>query len=415
MGVATPGQERDEPSRPLRILAVRFPYPEALRQAVARVAPEAHLTQIDLHGFNRRRRRAFLAKPGLRLPPADPPELERHLREMSDYMLRRYEGRLAKLSPRLYRFLVRRKFYLALGVVSDMVREADLVLNWNGLTVPGALASYAAKVMGKRVIYLERGTFPNTVQIDPEGVNAGSSVARLDPATLDEIELTPERRARIESLAFGNRPPGRINLGAPAPLASFDAVELPERFVLYGSQVHDDTQIRFYSPRFPTVADAIRFVYRELEAYNAGGGAALRLVVKEHPQDEGRIDYGNLKEELKGAIFIARADNGALIPRARAFVTINSSMGLQAIHCGVPVVTLGDALYNLPGVAWHLGAGEGLADGLDDVLQGRFVHRARQLRLFTYLLENVLMDLQLYDPPAHQIEALAARLVLGRG
>jgi capsular polysaccharide export protein len=46
-----------------------------------------------------------------------------------------------------------------------------------------------------------------------------------------------------------------------------------------------------------------------------------------------------------------------MIPKARGMVTINSTSGLQALQMGCPLVALGEAIYDVPGLCFQ--------DGLD--------------------------------------------------
>ena len=150
------------------------------------------------------------------------------------------------------------------------------------------------------------------------------------------MELTSSRREWLESLAFEQRPLGNMERPVARTVTRVGEIDLPSRFLLFVAQVHDDTQIDFYSPHFRTVEAAIRYTAAELRAHNVATGDDLRLVVKEHPQDYRRARYGELRRELVDARFLHNVNNDELIERSAAVVTVNSSMGLQAHRPGSP-------------------------------------------------------------------------------
>ena len=253
-----------------------------------------------------------------------------------------------------------------------MVSRVDAVLVWNGSRGHGLMAAETARRLGKTLIYIENGFLPDTVQIDLEGINYASSLARLKPEDLAEAPPC--------DLSFRQRPLGR-DTGLEASTVLPEG--LPEGFVLYAAQVHDDTQIKRFSPDFLTVEDAIRYAAAECAA------AHLPLVVKEHPQDHGRIDRTALRAELPDVLFLENADNTALIDACRAFVTINSSLALQAIAAEKPVITLGDAAYNLPGIATRVRPPARLRDALaqpevDPDLRRRYLAYLRNVALVPF-------------------------------
>lgn len=274
-------------------------------------------------------------------------------------------------------------------VVWRKIARVDAILVWNGSRGHGLMAAETARALGKTVVYIENGFFPDTVQIDLEGINYASSLARLDPHTLPEAGTCP--------IPFRQRPLGRdTGLDATPDLPE----GLPEVFALFAAQVHDDTQITRFSPDFPTVDDAIRYAAAECAA------AGIPLVVKEHPQDHGRIDRAPLKAELPDVRFLENADNAALIAACRAFITINSSLALQAVAAGKPVFTLGDAAYNVPDIARRIRPPETLHHALataefDDGLRRRYL---------AYLKNVALVPFNTRLATDEQLQAVATRV-----
>ncbi|MBV8119366.1 MAG: capsular biosynthesis protein [Alphaproteobacteria bacterium] len=118
-------------------------------------------------------------------------------------------------------------------------------------------------------------------------------------------------------------------------------------------QLDCDYQMRVHSP-FGTTHIALEYVLRSF-ARNAP--ATARLVVKLHPLDSGIVDWvgviGHLGCELAVTDRVTVLDGGDLsrvLARADAVVTVNSTVGTEALANGLPVMALGKAMYGLPGL-----------------------------------------------------------------
>lgn len=138
----------------------------------------------------------------------------------------------------------------------------------------------------------------------------------------------------------------------------------PSPFFLYPLQLNSDFQIRLNSG-FKDVPDAIRHVIGSF-ADNAPLGS--RLVVKNHPLDNGLIDYAALigREAARRGLhdrvlYLDGGDGKTLVERCAGMVVVNSTMGLEGLLAGRPVYCLGDAIYAFPGLAGSP-AGQPLAD-----------------------------------------------------
>lgn len=82
-----------------------------------------------------------------------------------------------------------------------------------------------------------------------------------------------------------------------------------------------------------------------------------RLLVKLHPLDDGLVDWARVVRQVAARRGVAERviviDGGAIeevLDHARAVVTINSTAGMQGLARGTPVIALGHAVYNLPGL-----------------------------------------------------------------
>jgi capsular polysaccharide export protein len=130
-------------------------------------------------------------------------------------------------------------------------------------------------------------------------------------------------------------------------------VRSAEPVFIFPLQLETDFQIRAYSP-FDSQTQAIGLVIRSFAA-NAADDA--RLIVKVHPLDNGLIDWRGEVESAARRFGVAERveliDGGnlsLLLDRASGVVTINSTVGIQAIQHGTPVVVLGTAIYAIRGL-----------------------------------------------------------------
>lgn len=376
---------------------------EALRKA----NPEATIATYDLEGIRRDRRRVILkGRSRYQGPAAD----------TIDEAVDREMRKIASLYPwaRPYRALVevgvRRMVVGTYAILEPFLADCDAVVLWNGMRGARFAAANIARARGLRTVFFERGFLPNTVQVDDRGVNFGSRCARPSIERIRQVPLTADRRAWLDSLAFEQRPLGNMERPVAQTMTPLEEIDLPSRFLLFVAQVHDDTQIDFYSPHFRTVEAAIRYTHAELLAHNAAHGDDLRLVVKEHPQDYRRARYDKLRRELSDTVFLHNVNNDELIARSDAVVTVNSSMGLQAVAQNRPVATLGESVYGLPSVVLRAPEDGLLRDLISKLLVGEGLDRETQCQLLVYFHDECLVDLPSYHATAEQYAGVAERI-----
>lgn len=116
-------------------------------------------------------------------------------------------------------------------------------------------------------------------------------------------------------------------------------------------QLRTDFQIRAHGPD----ADLRVTVRRVAASFAAHAPADARLLVKEHPMDNGLTPWRRIVAEAAGdaAARVETIDGGdldALIARSAGVVTVNSTVGLSALAAGRPVKTLGAAIFDVPGM-----------------------------------------------------------------
>ena len=135
-------------------------------------------------------------------------------------------------------------------------------------------------------------------------------------------------------------------------------LENDQEFYLFPLQLASDAQIRLHSP-FASMTDALSLV---IKSFSENAPAHTRLLVKEHPLDNGVVDWKQETRSLAELFGVAgRVDYmsfGDIVPVARAakgMVTINSTSGTLALDMGVPVVALGHAVFDIEDVTYQGG------------------------------------------------------------
>jgi capsular polysaccharide export protein len=125
------------------------------------------------------------------------------------------------------------------------------------------------------------------------------------------------------------------------------------RFFFYPLQLQTDYQIRAHSP-FRSQEQVIDLVLRSFAEQSPTN---VQLVLKTHPLDNGLVDW---KQEAFAAAerlgiadrlqVIFGGDLSSLLSRSEGIVTVNSTVGIQALAIGKPVKVLGTAIYDIDGL-----------------------------------------------------------------
>jgi capsular polysaccharide export protein len=143
-----------------------------------------------------------------------------------------------------------------------------------------------------------------------------------------------------------------------APRRAYQAAETlraieGRNYYLFPLQLSGDYQIRAHSP-FGSMRLAANFV---LESFAHHARPDAVLLVKEHPLDSGYLNWRQFIARRARALGISdrvhHIDGGdlqTLCENAAGVVCVNSTSGTLALEVGVPVIVLGDAVYDVPGI-----------------------------------------------------------------
>lgn len=127
--------------------------------------------------------------------------------------------------------------------------------------------------------------------------------------------------------------------------------ETKQRYFLFPLQLDSDAQIRLHSP-FVGIADALNVV---LESFARRAPNDVRLVIKEHPLDNGVRDWQVDAQKIAKRLgvddrvdYLPWGDIETVSQRSLGMVTINSTSGTLALAQNIPVVVLGTAIFDMP-------------------------------------------------------------------
>ncbi|WP_025098435.1 capsular biosynthesis protein [Burkholderia sp. A1] len=252
----------------------------------------------------------------------------------------------------------------------------SLCVIWNGQQLLGRTAARVCTEYRVPLRFLEISNLAGKLFSDPAGVNACSSIA-TEPRIIDALPMPSEARHRrwLDGYEASKRCPlpqsatrygrkagsalnyllkwltGGVARLEPHSVRAVNALPVPSeaialsveslarrRYVFLPLQVAGDTQLRLNSD-----IDNLRAI--EIAARMAID-ADLELIVKLHPAEYDAAMVKRVLDSRRHLDFVlASSPTIDLIRHATRVVTINSTVGLEAMLYDKPVVTLGRCLY----------------------------------------------------------------------
>ncbi|MGD6991016.1 hypothetical protein [Sutcliffiella horikoshii] len=271
----------------------------------------------------------------------------------------------------------------------------DAVCLFNGYHWIDQITKYIAQKRGLKTFYFEDGLFrPYTITCDEKGINANASISKdgefFDKIKIDSNKLTEylfkpqdeeifkktkenlSKVALVKGIsmigsAINISPKLYVHITLWQAIKYFvfkqtfrrkrnDDIKLPDEYIFVPFQVSRDTQIFYNSKSIKDMKLLLQTVLEAVHEYNMLHGKNIKLIIKEHPEDMSRNNYSELKKEYENVeevIFVKKTNMKQMLNRALAVITINSTVGIEALTMHKKVITLGDALYNIDGVAVH--------------------------------------------------------------
>ena len=216
-----------------------------------------------------------------------------------------------------------------------------IAVAWNGLAGSRLAFLMAARDAGARTLHAELAPFPGRITLDAVGVNAESSVPQ-GPAFY-RAWATDNMRRDDTWRAMGAHLTARTSRRQDVSQGGSSLPETP--FIFCPLQVPDDTQVTLFAGWCSSMAGFLAALQQAAEHLPQG----WHLRIKEHPS--ARQSLRPLLDPLlrtNRIILDNGTDSFAQLSAAKAVVTLNSSMGLQAFFHDKPVIALGRAFWAMP-------------------------------------------------------------------
>ncbi len=147
---------------------------------------------------------------------------------------------------------------------------------------------------------------------------------------------------------------GETRRSAHADRVAADCVSGAWPYHLVALQIESDYQLRDNSP-YGSLREAIAEI---MASFARSAPAENRLIFKLHPLDNGFENWARVVAEAARAqgveARVITIDGGPLdqlIRHSRGVISVNSTVGMHAIRARRPVLALGAAIYDMPGLA----------------------------------------------------------------
>lgn len=242
---------------------------------------------------------------------------------------------LAWLQKRLYSWQYN-------GARAYFVRNPEsIAVAWNGLNGSRRVFMDGARDAGARTLYFELAPFKGRITCDPVGVNQANALPRDAGFYLDWMQGSglPADAWRAYRSNILQRAPARAK-----PSGGGQGETGPYLFAPL--QVPGDSQIRLFGGQFRTVPDFVDALVKAAESLPAG----WHLKIKEHPTAE--VTFADVIAEQSSRVLLDnRTDTFALVAGSEGVVTVNSSVGLEAMFFDKPVIACGQSFWAIPGIA----------------------------------------------------------------
>lgn len=265
---------------------------------------------------------------------------------------------------------------------------------WNGHRLPEMAVKSAAESLGVKVAFFENGLLPNSTTMDFSGVNAISSIPRDSKFYLDaylklhadELNTDPERLVIRE----GHKKRRDLN---------FESFNFESNYIFVPFQVGYDSQVIINSPYVNSMEQFFQLL---LEIVESISDKEVAFVIKEHPSDARSYpEYHSAHPRIK----FVNENTEELILNSKAVITLNSSVGMEALTLKKKVIVLGNACFEMPGLTLKAHSAidlisviDSLGDwNLDEQLRLSYLYFLRQ----EYLLTGRWQEMQASITPGH--------------
>lgn len=303
------------------------------------------------------------------------------------------------------RLLIRARYYERFFRNFYEKYNINALVVWNYFPTMVHVAWRIARKMNLKTVFFENGPLRNTLMIDSKGINYQGTLTANTRSFYQQIIINkhiwrnyftsykkPQQSPKIKNRGvmgsfeklyyallmrnyfYRNIQPDLTSDGISRSiykkfyakyLIKEEFCSLPKKFVFLPLQCFSDTQILINSPYINNMDSFVSVVY---QAIKKSLPEDYKIIVKEHPDDWGRLNYRKLAKQYPDIIWLKKYNIRRLIEKAELVVTINSSVGIEALMYHKPVVTVGNSFYNVKGVVHHAAKPGDVADAINNAI-----------------------------------------------
>jgi len=276
---------------------------------------------------------------------------------------------------------------LALEAVLGDFRP-DVLVTWNGVPVEMKMTLQLARQAGTATFCMERGLFPDSLVIDPLGVNARSILCTDHWKTIADSQPSDQAVAQLRTYLDHIHAKQRsvVRQGRSVTAQTLRAeldLSKEHRLILVPEQLDWDTNVIYNAPDYPTNEDALRAILKGCMSMDP-----YAVLFKPHPENPRPGDaIGVLGSR---GYSVGGYNIHSLIRAADLVVVRNSTVGLEAASHDKPVVVLGKAVWSHKGFTFDVASPEHLHDTFQEALARGFTPAMRQAadRFLVYISHN---------------------------
>lgn len=218
-----------------------------------------------------------------------------------------------------------------------------IAVAWNGLNGTRRVFMDAAKDAGNKTLFFELAPFADRITIDPKGVNFANSLPRnVEPYIKWAATHAkgPDNWHDLRDTITQRKPSVEVT-------ATTKVLPLTQPFVFVPLQVPGDSQLRIYGGAFKTVDLFVAAILQAAEQTPKG----WHIRIKEHPSALPFVKDAIDKAGVDNVVLDNTTDTFEQVKRAKLILTVNSSVGLEAMFFDKPVVACGDCFWAIDGIA----------------------------------------------------------------
>ncbi len=168
-------------------------------------------------------------------------------------------------------------------------------------------------------------------------------------------------------------------------------------FYILPLQLNADSQIRLHS----SVDSVTEVIQVTIESFAKHADKNAILVIKNHPLDPWFSNYPKIIKQAteenglhsSRIVYLEAGNLDALLKKAKGTVLVNSTVGMTSLGLGCPVIALGKAIYDMPGLTF-----QGLLD--DFWTQATPANPALFQSFYSYVIEKTQINGGFYNQQA---------------